>query len=54
MTSLQDYALPVHKSLQQLDLVPGIPKDNKPVPDQIPQIQIQITATIEQVRRARF
>jgi type IV secretory pathway VirB3-like protein len=26
MASLQDYALPVHKSLQQPDLVLGIPK----------------------------
>jgi type IV secretory pathway VirB3-like protein len=26
MVSLQDYALPVHKSLQQPDLVLGIPK----------------------------
>jgi len=26
MTSLQDFALPVHKSLQQPDLILGIPK----------------------------
>jgi type IV secretory pathway TrbD component len=26
MTSLQDYALPVHKSLQQPDLILGVPK----------------------------
>jgi type IV secretory pathway VirB3-like protein len=26
MTTLQDYALPVHKSLQQPDLLLGIPK----------------------------
>jgi type IV secretory pathway TrbD component len=26
MTTLQDYALPVHKSLQQPDLILGIPK----------------------------
>jgi type IV secretory pathway VirB3-like protein len=26
MASLQDYALPVHKSLQQPDLILGIPK----------------------------
>jgi type IV secretory pathway VirB3-like protein len=27
MTSLQDFAIPVHKSLQQPDLIMGIPKD---------------------------